>query len=444
VRFVAPDGTPFVLIADPAFPLVHWAIASSLDAADEPPGFEGLAWTVLQASLNGTWNIGSRDAVRERQALAQLDEAWQRTLRDSRDPAVLANVRRCDDEAHALADPRAFGRALAAAPAHRPEVLQRGAAGVFVVTTLPGAIGEVGRLLVERRDEQALRELARTWLQTFADRASAFASDSRRPVHAELLALSLPDQVAARALAAPTAAVPTREQALATWARTQRPERTVHVLLGGFRTEAVQATLTEVFARTSLPAVPPPAASAARPLAGPRRSSVAGVTPPVATVAWLMPRGADRFVLAVARQWLAGGAGSMLARDFERQGRKGAAVRALAPWPPTVGGPALFVVEATDPAGIDGLADRVLAACRAAAEKAADADSLLAATAALQRDWCRANGEPRELAAEIAAAFLVAPEREPATTWPPIDAKAVQDLLARTFAGHPVIVEGRP
>ncbi len=447
-NFVTPDGSRFVLIAEPAIAQVHWAIASPDDPAFEPAGFEGLAWTTAQLSLYGTWTTGSVDAGRERTALDQLDLAWQQVLRAPRPGEPVLDVQRCDEAARALADLTAFRRVLAAAPVHRPEILSRGAAAVLVLTTLPTAVGEVGRLLVERRDQQPLRELPRGWLETFGERSRRHMLDVRRSLHGELLALAMPDQPLARTAEPPNASAPTREQALAVWAATQHPQRTVHVLLGDLDVAATQRALEQIFVNTTLPqpaAAPPPAA---RPLAGSRRSTVGGVPVPTVALAWLLPADLDPFVLATAVRWLADGQDSVLAQELLRQERPGVTVRGQAPWPPALGGRSLFVIEASDgkgAGGLGGLADSLLTLCRQALATAPDAASVQRATRALQHDWRQANAEPRLLAAELAAAALTWPGRPPTTEWPDdVTPAAVRDVLTRILAGHPVIVEGTP
>jgi hypothetical protein len=441
VTFQTPDGSRFVLIADATIPQVHWAVASPADPAEDPPGYEGLAWTTAQVSLHGTWRTGSRDATREREALAQLDNAWQSLLAGG---TTAADLERLDEQARALADLATFPRVLASAPTWRPEVVARGPVAVLVLTTLPGALDEVARLLVERREEQALRELPRAWVQTFSERSRAFLADRRRPVRAEALALAMPDHPANRAIEPPAPTTLTRERAFAAWHRTQRPERTVHVLLGDFDPAAARAVLQARFASTALPATPPSPAPAARPLAGMRRSAVQGVPIPSVTIAWQLPPGADRFVLATALRWLADGIDSELGRALVQKGRT-ATTRAEAPWPATLDGRGLVLVEASDRGGIDGLADLLLAACRDAAARPPDAQRLQAVTAALQRDWRQAHADPRQATIDVAAAMLAWPQQAATLVWPDaVAAEAVRELLARTFGAPPVIVEGRP
>ncbi len=443
VVFAAPDGTRFVLVVDPTMPQVHWAVASHAGPAYEPVGLEGLARTTVQLSLLGTWRSGSRDADRERQALGDLDEALQRLVRDPGDVAVAARVRSLEEQASGYADPGAYARVLAGAPVFRPEVVDRGEAVVLVTTTLPAAIDTVARLLVERREQQPLRSLAPTWLDTLAARTRAHDADPDRAVRAELLALALPDHPANRLLARPSGVAPTREQALAVWAATQQPERTVHVLLGGFDAASARAALTAAFARTALPATPQPPPFTARSTGGARRSTLRGA--PAVAIGWLLPRDCDRAVLAATAHWLGGGPSSVLGQALQRAGRTKATVLATAPWPQDDGGDTLLLVEARDPDGATGLANLLSTACRGAAAEPPAAAALAATTAALQRRWREATRDPRQLAVELAAAALLWPTRRLAVDGPaPVDGGAMRELLARAVAGSRVIVEVAP
>jgi predicted Zn-dependent peptidase len=445
VAFTAPDGTRFVLVVDATMPQVHWAIASPAGCAWDPPGLEGLAQTTVQLSLHGTWSTGSRDPERERQALADLDEAVQRLVRDPRDVAVAVRVKELEELASGYADRAVFPRVLAAAPAFRPELVDRGDAAVLVLTTVPAAIGEVARLHVERREQQPLRSLALGWMETLAARTRAHARDAGNAARGELLALALPDHPANRAYAPPASVAPTRDQAFAVWAATQRPERTVHVLVGGFDAAAARAALAATFVRSELPQSQAPPRVTARAPGGIRRSTIRGDT--ATAVGFVLPRVADRVLLATLAQWLGGGADSVIGRQLERAGRRAATVRATAPWPGAADGAALLLVEANDPGGADGLVGIVLAACRdaAAATGAPLAERAAAATAELQRCWRAATGDPRALAVELALDALRWPDVPPAADWPAaVDVAALQRLIAATLSGQPVVVEVTP
>lgn len=442
--FTAPDGTRFLLVADPAAAVVHWAVASPADAAHDPAGHEGLAWTLARASLHGTWRLGSHDPAREREAILWLDEAWLRLLRDPRDTVAAEDVKRWDEQARELRDARAWLRALAAAPAWRPELLARDGAAVLALTTTRAGLPEVARLLVERREDQALRDLPREWLATFQERGRTHVADALRNVRAELLALTMPDHPSARAVEPPNPAPPPRELALETWAVTQAPARTVHVLVGDLDVAEATAALGAAFARSALVAPAAPAAPTPRPLAGVRRSSVAGVPTPTVALAWPLPDAIDGETLAATLDWLGGDDGE-LTRRLRAAGKPGARLQLTAPWPPAADGRALLAVEATDADGIAGLADAVIAAAKAAASAPPKDDELGRVHAARLRAWRAANPDARAAAATAAATRLAWPSQPFRFGPPPTPtAAAVHACVMRMFATPPAVVEGTP
>jgi predicted Zn-dependent peptidase len=443
--FTAPDGSRFVLIVDATIPQVQWAVASWADGQDDPPGLEGLAKAAARCAQNGTWRTGSRDVDRERDALAEQAAVWPQVLANPADPAVVQRARELDDLCQQLFDATVFPRLLAAAPSHLPELVEIGPACVLVLTTLPAAIGEVGRLLVERREEQPLRRLPPAWLDLYTERLARHATDASAALRAEVLALTMPSHPMCRLLQPPAVILPTREQALATWARSQRPERTVHVLLGDFDVASTKAVLTTTFASTALPPYDGPAAVPPRPLAGVRRSVVPGARRPTVAVGWVLPEIADSQLLSVAATWFAGGQDSLLGRELQRASRANATLRWQAPWPPATNGQSLLLVEVIDDTGITGLADLVLRIARGAAATPPDAGTLAATLASLQRTWREQNTTPRQLAVTLAVAALQWPQQAPSPAGPvAADAKAVQALLARIVAGQPVVIEGKP
>lgn len=442
--FTAPDGTRFLLCPDPTAAAVHWAVASPIDLAQDPPGHEGLALAVARASLYGTWRIGSHDAAREKEALLWLEEACLRMLRDPRDQVASEDVRRWDDAARELADRRAWLRAVAAAPAWRPELTAVGGAAVLTVTTTRAALPEVARLLVERREDAALRELPRAWMETFQERGRAHVADARRSVRAELLALTMPEQPGARAVEAPNPAPPTREQAAACWTASQHPTRVRNVLVGDFDVAEAQATLAAVFARSELVAPPTATATRPRPFAGVRRSSVAGVPSPVVALAWPLPAGLDGDTLAAAMLWLGGDDGA-IARRVRADGRAQARLALSGPWPSAPDGLGLLVVEASDPSGHAGLAEAVLAAFRAVVAAEPSAKELRRVAAERDRSWQANHADARAQAVEAAARWLAWPSQPPRLGLPAEpDAKLVHACAQRVFAAPPAIVEGTP
>lgn len=439
-----PDGSRFVLIADASVPHVHWATATWTDGSCDPSHLPGLSRVVHQVSLHGTFRTGSIDPAAERAALQDLDAAWQQKLAKPDDDEAARLVLRGDEAAQRLADLRVFPRVLAALPAHHPQLLDRGPAAALVLTTLPAAIADVGTLLVERREDQALRGLPQAWMKDLLGRLREHAEQPFASIDTELLALVLPNHPFARQLEAPPFLAPQRTDAIATWQRSQRPERTVHVLLGDFDTEAASRLLTATFAATSLPPWQPPPEPALRPLTGARRSQVTGMAKPMVSMAWVLPPITDRFVLETAVRWLADGPDSRIGLELQRRGRTGAAVSCRAPWPPLPDGRSLLKIAISDPAGIEGAHDLVLAVAREAIATPPTPAQLRPTTAALQHEWRARTSDPRQLAIEIATEALRWPGQPPARGWPDrVEPAALQDLLRRLFAGQAAIVEGR-
>lgn len=442
--FRTPDGSRCVLVVDTAIPHVHWVVATWADAAEDPVGSEGLAFATVVASLHGTWRTGSLDPDRERAALDALDQALADPAGDS-SPAAAAVLRDRRREAEALADLSMFPRVLAAAPAFRPEVIDLEPLAALALTTVDTAIAEVARLLVERREQQALRRLPEAWQErarTLADRHQAQPANLPR---AEILALTMPGHPAIRPLESPPRAAPRRSQALAVWAATQRPERTVHVLLGRFDATAARAALDAAFATTDLPAFQPPPRVAPRALPGVRRSVIAGARQPMVGLAWVLPAGTEPHLLAVATQWLAGGGDSFVAQRLRRAGRATASVRSVAPWPPSIDDAGLLLLEAADTSTIDGLADQLLAACQQAASTLPEATALRTVALELDHEARLRTDDDRARACRLALQAMLRPRAPLNEEQPPLPGpEAVQLLLQRILGAQPAIVEARP
>ncbi len=443
VALTTPDGSRFVLLPDPSVPQVHWVIVSPLDGSDDPAGCEGLARAAFRTSLRGTWST-SPDPGRERAANADLDRHWDLMMKDPRDEAIAAKVR--DLNAAALQfDVVEFARLLAAAPAHRPELSEQGGCGTLALTTVAPALGDVGRLLVERRDQQALRRFQNEWLLVFGTRIEAFAGDPLRPLRAELLALSMPGHPLERALQVPVPIVPTFERAMVAWQRSQHPDRTVHLLFGDFDVTTATATLQATFASTSLPRPDAEPLPGPRALTGSRRSVVPGLALPCLLAGWALPAGTDPDVLEVATSLLADGPASLLGQELAKAGLVGATCAATAPWPAAADGRGLFVLEVIAATSKGGLDELVLRVARTAATTMPDAARLQTINLERQRRWRTMAQDPRALARSLAIDAFLWPTRTPRRTAPvDVTGKQVQELLARTFAGHPVLVEGRP
>jgi predicted Zn-dependent peptidase len=442
--FTAPDGSRFVLVQDTSMGQVEWTVATSTDPANEPAGLEGLATAVAKSSMLGTWQTGSTDTKRERTALTELDQAFQQLIVAPLNPEARARVVTAGNEAAQLADPDAFLRVLASLPANRPEVTSVDGVCMFQLTTLPDAIGAVGAMLVERREEQALRDLGAQWVREVMTRQVSYDANPTSAVRAELLALALPNQPASRAAERAGRSIPLREQAMQVWRTTQHPARTVHVLLGNLNLAAAESTLCRVFASTSLPAPPAAQPPPLRPIQSMRRSTVPGSRVPMVAFAWILPEVKDPFLLEVASQWFGNGPDSWLGRELLRAGRKTGLTLCRAPWPAAIQGRSLLLVEVQDPTGVNGLADQILAAATKSLKQPPGQAELTSVITDLQLAWTTATTKPRMRAGELAQAALLWPESPPRLTIPEtVDPRQIQQLLQQIFASQPVIVEGR-
>lgn len=445
ITFRTPDGSRFILFAAPEVLQVHWCVATPAGAAEEPRGLAGLATAVQHASLNGSRTVGSRDPAGEAAALEALDRAYAEVVAKPGDAQATARLLGCQRQAQLLGDRSVMARVLAALPAHDPDILVRDPVAMLRITTVAAAIGEVGALLVDRRENPVLRGLDAAWLSEATRRHNAQAGDPLAAVHAELLALALPSHPAAQAADGPGRLAPRRAQSLAVWNATQHPRRAVHVLFGNFDPVAARKVLLEVFATTRMPDPAPVTAPAPQPFRSQRRSTVPGTGRNMVALAWVLPPIEDSIVLEAAAAWLGGGPESQLGRRLRRADRKTASVTCMAPWPLAIRGRSLLLVEVADPAGAEGLADFVLTATRELTAKPPTRGSLYPTAMRLQRNWSIITAEPRLLADETARQAMLWPGQTPSITRSPsIDPVAVHKLLVAVFAGKPVIVEARP
>jgi hypothetical protein len=439
-----PDGSRFLLLPDAAVPQVHWSIASFHDGGDDPDDALGLARATLQVSLLGTWS-SSVDPVRERAVLADLYREWAGFLAAPRDEAIATRVRDLTTQADQLGDVMQFPRRRAAAPVFQPTIEDHGPIGTCTLTTIAPALGEVARLLHERREQQALRRIGIAWFDSFQRRATATMSDPLRLVRAELLALTSPEHPAARLFEPPVPTTITHDKALAVWATTQHPTRTVHVLYGDFDLTTAVATLRTVFATTTLPAPTGDGRPPFRPLHGNRRSTVPGVAVPCLAVAWRLPPGLDPDVLATAAAMFGDGEGSEVGRALAKAGLAGATATVAAPWPSSVDGHGLFLLTITTKATAKGLDELVLGAARAAAATVPDQTRVAAVDLAHQLQWRTHCIDARRLCTALAQRALSCPSTPLRRDGPAVvTGKQVQELLGRVFAGPAVVVEGRP
>lgn len=429
------DGSRFVLCVDPTEPQVHWAIASWLDGLDDPPGRPGLARLVLQQARLGTFRTGSLDPAAERNALAALDEARAALAKDATDEPAIARLAALEQQAAAFGDPARFERVLATLPAHRPEAASIGPCGVFTLTTLASAIPAVAAMLVERREDVALRGLAAAWAALPGERRSA--ADPFAPLATELLALTWPNHPLAQRREAAATAAPRHAEALAVWAATQHPSRTVHVLVGDFDADSTSKALRSAFQRTDLPAPGAMVAPSPHPLQGHRRSQVPGFVDQAVLLAFPLPANLDATVLQVVSQWL-GDAQGPLVQELRRQ-RANVQVAVRAPWPLRPAAQGMLLLEVFDRAGVPGLADAVRTACTKVAQGPFDEKGVAAVLERWQRQRLDLGDEPRQLATALAARELQAPG---STTAAAPTAEAVQRLASDLLRGPSALVEG--
>lgn len=448
IDFRTPDGSRFVLLPDDSG-LVHWAIATPAGPREDVPGQEGLAEACVQASLLGTWAIGSRDPQAERMALTALDEAATALAVaprvEGRPPAELQQRHDAAEAAAAASsDIDAFARVLATAPAAELRTWMAPGAAIVSLTTTAAALERVATLLVERREQQPLRRVLPIWNELRARQTIAWDANPLAPLRAELLALAFAGSSLARVGERPGGGVITRAQAEACWQRTQRPDRTVQVLIGGFDAVAVRALLAKIFATTALPQTPLTAEPAPARLKASRRSQMPGARQPMAAIAWQLTGREDGAAVAMAAKWLAGGPDSWLAKQFHRLGRSNVVVSVSAPWP-AAGGAGLFLLELSEPGGRDhDLAEQVLKLCDSLVAKPPAAGQLDGQLLAAIRDHELATQQPRLLAERLAADLLV----QPGSKLPPSpprggDVRNVPPLLTRILASQPVVVASK-
>ncbi|MCC7398624.1 MAG: hypothetical protein IT455_16260 [Planctomycetes bacterium] len=441
IAFTTGDGSRFVLVADASVRQVHWVVATLADGSDDPPGLEGLTMATMRASLGGTWRTGCNDPTAERAALVALGEAWQVKIGRPTDAAAAATVLELTAKAEALGDTITFPRVLASLPVHRPEVGQHGPIATLTLTTLAAAIPDVAARLVERREQQALRDLPRAWMRELLGRADRHFGDPDNSVRTEVLALAMPNAAELRQREQPRMQAPGHEQALAVWAATQHPTRSVHLLYGDFDAAAARPALEAAFARTALPTPAPLPAAAPRPIRVSRTSIVPGTGKPKLALAWVLPPIPDPFVLTAATAWLAGGTDSVVARALAKAGRRDCVVQVTAPWPATIDGRSLLLIEVDAPNGTDGLAAAIVRTCADAVREAPADKELQAANGVLQQRWRTLGDDPRAIATAMARAALLWPGSPVTARWPArIDGKAAQALLQLVFTDQPVIV----
>lgn len=441
-KLTTPDGSRFVIIEDPDMQHVHWVIASWADGSDDPPGLTGLALATVHTSLNGTWTTGSLDIAKEQLALAELDTAWQEKMAAPGKPKLEANVVRLDKAAQELGDTRKFLRVMAAAPTFRPQIVYRDPIVLTTLTTIAPALPTVAQLLFERREDQALRGLVRSWLPTVMQRLQVHATQPRRRLHAELLALVNPFSSAIQRLESPPIQAPTRAQALRVWQSSQHPTRTVNVLIGGLDAQHTKAALNAVFATTALPEPTPRRTPPVRPITAQRSSIVPNIPGGGVAIGWLLPPNVSDGMLTVIARWLSRDDSSLM-----RQLRKthpGISIVCHAPWPQTSNERGMLVLDIIDPSGKPGLTAAVLKATRQLANSPLKGGPHYRGHLSLTRDWNARANDSRAVAMALAERALTEPTAKPRVTGPQwYKPKEVSKTIKAVFLSQPAVVEGR-
>lgn len=349
LAFTTKDGTRFVVVQSGDAPVMHWIVATDASPLADPLGLTGATLAAIRASLHGTWKLGSRDVAQERGAMRAADEAEAaivRALLARQEPP--ADMLRQRDEAaaalQALAEPLRWQRALRAAPSLGTQLRIDGTLALVVVTTDAGGLAEVGRLLVQRRDDAALRGLHGEWRAVRAELQTRFAGPLRA-LREEVLQLSL--GLASEPVSAPL----THEVARELFQRSQGAARTLHVLAGGLPPQRVREVVETVFSGAEPTVATAPAGTARK--RGERRSTLSGGDRPALALAWrlepdLLASVAGREALAVAASWLQSEAGPIAPLLHAAGG--GMQCLVTAPFPPGAEA-ALLLLEVTGTEG---------------------------------------------------------------------------------------------
>lgn len=431
-----PDGSRFLLLPTGGTDLVHWSLASPAGPMEDPLGHEGLAIAVLDASMAGTWRTGSKDPAAEQRALAAFDRVL--TSGGTPNAAAVASA-----AAAQLSDARAYLRVLAAAPAIEVVHGERSGCGLLTLTTTNAGIERVAALLVERREQNALRTLQFAWQARVAALAARGAGDPLAGLRAEAWALAFPGHPLGR-MGERAAAVTDRDKATELWLQTQRPDRTVHVLTGNFDPKVVQAVLNRTFAVSALGNEPWTPAPLPRPLAAERRSALPGVAVPACVIGWRLRGDEDPEALAQLALWLASGPESCIGRAIRAENLPAPVLRCETPSPAGIAG-GLLLIEAVDPTGkVTDLADRCLRAVAASTTQPTRAEDGALLQIVRMADWQKRAADARSLGEWLAVEVLTRPSQSIAVGAPASRLAELPALLARILAyGQPVVVEGR-
>ena len=338
LHLTTSDGSRFLLVPTGGPPVVHWVRLTPAGANEDPPGFEGLSLAVARAAMAGTSPRQSTDAVAEPEILAAQDrfeQAWAELLAkgETASAAQRDELSSARAASAASADRNAWLRDLLGSPATDVRLTELPDAVLLHVSCSVSGLLRVARLLIEQREGSVLRGLHEQFRAVRSEWAKTRDLGTRAAMRREVLGLSFLGHPLARSFAAtgqPRA--PSRDQALTVFRDTHHPQRTLHVLTGGFDLDAVSNLLGTLFARTSSqpPKPPAPAPDALSPSA--RESVIPGGDAPAVTIAVRLPGDVDRDTLAVLMRWLTGGRDAELVRRLRDKGHPEARVEGASPF----------------------------------------------------------------------------------------------------------------
>lgn len=348
-----PDGCRFLLYPTGGPPVVSWVVRTPAGPVEERDGEEGLAFAVARAAMAGTGAIGSIDRAAEQDLLQRLDADEMRAMQlalagQPPPPDLLAALASHRSAAVKVADPLAFERALRAAPAGASRLSQSPQAILLHLELPIEAVARVADLLVARREGAVLRGLYDEWRGVRVELAAANAADTWAAARDEVRWLAYRGHALGRPALGAAPAPTSRARAHEVFARTHRPERSRHVLVGGFDADAIEAVLMSAFSRSALPTDPLPLPPAIAPPRGELTGRILGGAFAGMAVACRTAPDSSTAAVSLAATWLADGDGSFLARTLRAKGLGVEEVRVTHPFPAASAAPFVLIEVRAD------------------------------------------------------------------------------------------------
>lgn len=348
-----PDGSRFLLYATGGPPVVSWVVRTPAGPVEERDGEEGLAFAVARASMAGTGTIGSIDRAAEQDLLQRLDADEMRAMQlalagQPPAPDLVAALASHRAAAAKVADPLGFERALRAAPAGASRLSQSPQAILLHLELPIEAVARVADLLVARREGAVLRGLYDEWRAVRVELVAANAVDPWAAARDEVRWLAYRGHPLGRPALSAAPAPTSRARAHEVFARTHRPERSRHVLVGGFDPNAIEAVLMSAFARSDLPTDPLPLPPTIAPPRGELTGRILGGAFAGLAVACRTAPDSPTAAVSLAATWLADGDGSFLARTLRAKGLGVDEVRVTHPFPAASTAPFVLIEVRAD------------------------------------------------------------------------------------------------